>query len=492
MRPERPRKKILFFDWRDVALGGINWKTPEGKTYFVGSPEGEFTDMHADPGSSQPHGIRLQAQPARKAGEIDDYRGWIRVIWDHGRYKTWYFEVNGDCKLGSGAKGFKSDVHKAVVCAAESEDGFHWSEPVRCELDTPGQHGFDGPYPFIDPNAPPDECHKLLYCSQAPVELAESIYVEYARQPLQYQDIRYANRDKVRRTCLYVATSPDGHTWKNNPKPLMMHCGDTDNTLYWDDELQRYVMYTRSIHDGRRTIGRAETDDLAKWGPILPCIAAPLSDPPDYDVYLNGFTYYPGYPEYRLMFPMIWKRFTERSEVRLYSTGDGMSWNAVPGGAVIEPGEPGEWDSEFLGTGKDLVPFGDGRIGIAYTGTKFPHKYPRWQAVWDAWKMGWAWWPEDRLCAIVADYEGEFCTFPLKPEGRQLKLNFRTPQAGEVKVGIIGVEGRSVADCDPMHGDCPGRIVTWKGNSDIGSADGQPVTLQFKLRCAELFALEWV
>ena len=29
-------------------------------------------------------------------------------------------------------------------------------------------------------------------------------------------------------------------------------------------------------------------------------ITAPLSDPPDYDVYLNGFTYYPCLPEYRL------------------------------------------------------------------------------------------------------------------------------------------------------------------------------------------------
>ena len=50
------------------------------------------------------------------------------------------------------------------------------------------------------------------------------------------------------------------------------------------------------------------------------------------------------------------------------------------------------------------------------------------------------------LCAVVADYEGEFLTFPLTPTSRQLKLNFRTPQAGEVKVGIIGVDGRSVAD----------------------------------------------
>jgi hypothetical protein len=246
------------------------------------------------------------------------------------------------------------------------------------------------------------------------------------------------------------------------------------------------------FQNGRRLIGRAEAEDFDNWGPVVPCVWPPLDDPPDYDFYLNGFTYYPGLPEYRLMFPMVWQRFTERSEVRLYSTSDGMSWSAVPGSPVITPGEPGEWDCEFIGTGKDLVPFGEDRIGLPYTGTCFPHKYPRWQEVWDAWGMGWAWWPEDRLCALVADYEGEFHTYPLTPTGRQLKLNFRTPQAGEVRVGIADVEGRSLEDCDPMHGDCPGRIVTWKGQSDIGTADGQPVTLRFKLRCAELFAVEWV
>lgn len=492
MATERARKKILFFDWRDVALHGIDWLTPSGERYGVGTPVGGFQDLHANQSGRQPYGIRLQAQPARKAGEVTDYRGWNRVICDDGRYKSWFFEINGTSKLGTGAKGLQDEIQKAVICLVESDDGFEWRETARCDLDTTGQQGFDGPYPFIDPNACPEERFKLVYCSGAPPDLAERLFAEYLKMPLRHQDERFLKTGKTPRACFYVATSPDGIKWKPYKKPLMMHIGDTDNTLYWDAELGVYVLYTRMFQHGRRIIGRAESEDFDHWGPLQPCVSAPLDDPPDYDVYLNGYTYYPGVPEYRLMFPMFWQRYTERSEVRLYSTCDGISWNAVPGGAVIAPGEPGQWDCEFIGTGKDLVPFGKGRVGLAYTGTRFPHKYPRWQEVWDAWKMGWAWWPEDRLCAIVADYIGEFHTYPLTPAGRQIRLNFRTPQAGEVRVGLVGVEGRNLEDCDPMHGDCPGRIVTWKGRSDIGTADGEPVSLRFRLRCAELFSIEWV
>ena len=102
----------------------------------------------------------------------------------------------------------------------------------------------------------------------------------------------------------------------------------------------------------------------------------------------------------------------------------------------------------------------------------------------------WAWWPQDRLCALKADQTGEFSSTPLVPAGRQLKLNFHTFRAGEIKVGIEGVDGRSAADCDPMHGDHSGHVVTWHGQSNPGLANDEPVSLHFTRRCAELFAVE--
>jgi hypothetical protein len=192
------------------------------------------------------------------------------------------------------------------------------------------------------------------------------------------------------------------------------------------------------------------------------------------------------------MFPMVYMRYTERSEVRLYSSADGIAWSQVPGRPVIEPGAPGEWDCEFIGSGKDLVPFGPGRIAIPYSGTTYPHKHPRWPAVWDAWNLGWAWWPEDRLCGLQAEYQGEFWTVPVVPAGRQVRLNFRTPMAGMVRVGIEGVAGRSVEECDPLVGDRVDQVVTWRGQPELGAPVGQPVVLRLQLRCAELFSVAFV
>ena len=272
----------------------------------------------------------------------------------------------------------------------------------------------------------------------------------------------------------------------------MLHPSDTDTTVLWDEALGRYVMYTRMVRDGRRWIGRAEAEDFRRWGPVEPVIWPRLDDPPDYDFYLNGYTRYPGLPQYQLMFPMVWHRFTERSEVRLYSSADGIAWNPVPGGPVLAPGEPGEWDCEFIGNGKDLVPFGPGRVAIAYSGTSYPHKHPRWQPVWDAWQMGWAWWPEDRICALKADYEGEFWTMPAPPAGGELRVNCRTPMAGEVRVGVVGVEGRSVEDCEPIVGDHTAAVARWRGCAEVGALEGELVTLHFRLRTAELYSVEWV
>ena len=90
---------------------------------------------------------------------------------------------------------------------------------------------------------------------------------------------------------------------------------DTDTTLYYDAAIGKYVLYTRMFRHERRWVGRAESDDLFHWTGIEPIIWPRLDDPPDRDFYQNAHTEYPDLPQYRLMFPMVWFRFTERSEV---------------------------------------------------------------------------------------------------------------------------------------------------------------------------------
>ena len=454
----------------------------------VGYPPEPQVEMHADPANA-PYGVRLEAQPAKKTEPFDIGVGAGQIVYDGGIYRTWYLEIDGNPVQGTGSKSQSEGSHSVTVCYEESVDGFEWRVANRSPVQLlPGHNKFDGVTFFIDPAAPAEERYKLIYNATPAKELADSIFSDYAKLHPRHQEDRIMGGH---RQCLFALGSPDGLNWKPIEKPLMMHMSDTDTTFYYDEWLGKYVLYTRMYRQDRRWIGRAEAEDFSEWGPVEPIIWPQLEDPLDYDIYTNAFSPYPDLPQYRLMFPMFYHRYTERSDVHLYSSEDGIAWFRVPGGPVITPGEIGSWDSEFIGGRKDLVPLGDDRLAINYGGTRYPHKYPRWPEVFGAMKTAWAWWPKDRLCAIVADYEGGFYTLPLNPQGRRLQLNFRTVGGGEVGVGIAGVEGRSLEECDPLDGDHTDKSVSWKGETDINTPEGQEVTLQFKLRGAKLFSLEW-
>ncbi len=485
-----PRHKILFFDWRDISCGVLKWMTPDGRHYSVEQRDPPpRVECHAD-SSDCAYGIRLAAQPARKTQPYREWLGWGRIIYHEGRYRTWRLEVDGHGKFCSGCMAHRVAPNVITVVAEESDDGFDWKTVGRCEIDVTGQEHYDGFTFMIDDHGRPEERYKIVYMAWPPKDVYERLLAEYLKRRPCHQDWRTL---MGRPDSQYVITSPDGLNWTPHHEPLMLHMSDTDTSLFYDEWWGKYVMYVRISHNGGRAVGRTESDDFWHWGPIYPVVWPRLDGPVNNDIYLNGYTSYPGMPEYRLMFPNFYRRFNEQSEIRLYSSIDGIAWDQVPGSPVIVPGEPGEWDTEFLCGGKDLVPFDNGtKIAIPYAGTTFPHKYPRWPNVYDAWQQGWAWWPKDRLCAIAADQHGEFRTVQITPAGREMRLNFRAPRGGEVRVGIQGVRGRSVDDCDPMHGDFIDRVVTWKGRADMGVPDGRPIVLHFKLRSAELFAVEWV
>ena len=479
------RSTLLFFDWRDIRCGALDWVTASGKRLGVGNPPDPPVPLHASP-RYVPRGIRLEAQPAITEGPVDGWKGWGRTIYDGGCYRSWHLEINGHTKLGSGSSAHADAPGSVFVCGVVSDDGYNWREYSRSRIEVTSQRGFDGVTFFIDPTAPAAERYKMVYCAQFPQGEHDDMMRDYLARPFRHRDTRLSWE---RRNGMFCAVSPDGEHWTSVNEPFMIHHSDTDTTVLWDENLGKYVIYTRMFRDDRRWIGRAEADDFREWTPVTPLIWPTPSQPPDRDYYLNGYTHYPNLPEYQLMFPMVYHRFTERSDIQLFGSNDGIVWNEVPGCPVLRPGKPGSWDSEFLGSGKDLMPFGSGRVAAPYSGTPYPHKYPRWQHVWDAWNLGWASWPKDRLSAVVADWDGEFWTLPIVPAGGRIFLNVSAPAAGEIRLGIDGVKGRSVADCDPMVGDQMARSVTWRGASDMRTQEEQPVVLHIQMRAAKLFSI---
>jgi hypothetical protein len=478
----KPPRQFLFTDYRHINPGDLSWRSPDGKNLPVAGPPGPPVEARAD-AESVARGIRLVAQKATKEGPIEGLPN--HILHDDGRYRAWSMRV--DYGSGKNLGSYSRAPAKSIAISyGESKDGYAWNWREAGDVKPPDVSGIDGEYFFIDPHGPPEERYKCLYHALLLGDRSD-LWRKYQQVHPRFRDTRL-NKDVIR--CLYGMVSPDGLTWNMIPEPLMIHFGDTDNTVYFDEWLGKYVLYTRLYWMNRRMVARAESDDFRHWTPVEPIIWPRLEDPFSWDVYTNGRSCYPGLPEHHLMFPVFYRRLTQTVETHLHSSIDGIHWDRVPAGPVIESGDPGSWDSGFLAPGKDLVPLGKDRMAIPYAGWDYPHKYPRWPGV-IASRTGWAVWPRGRLCALAADEEGSFNTFGVEVTGGQLKLNVKVRRAGEIRVGLEGVDGRSVAECDPITGDHIEHTVTWKGDARAGAEPGRSVVLRFRMRSAELFGFEW-
>jgi len=449
----------------------------------VAGPPGSPIEALADP-CLLPRGIRLRAQPARKEGPIN--RLPARVLQEGGLYRSWFLK---SVYLTGQDKGSYSTapIESLIVRYGESKDGYEWDWTNCPQIKPPNVTGADGDYFFMDPHGPSEERYKGIF-NAGVLSVPEALLSEYLSRHPRYRDERIT-RDSV--SCLFGMVSPDGLDWKLLPEPLMIHKGDTDNTVYYDSWLGKYVLYTRLYPGRRRVIARAESDDFRRWGPVERMLGPTLEDPFTWDVYTNAHTFYPGLSGYHFLFPELYRRYTQTSEVHMFSSEDGIHWNRVPGGPILKPGDPGEWDGEYLVAGKDLVNLGTDRIGIPFRAWKQPHKYPRWSEVFSS-ETGWAWWPEGRLCSLEAEEEGEFHTFEIEAAGESLKINARARRAGALRIGLTGIEGRSVNDCDVITGDDHNKVVCWRGETSHRVPPGSKVRLHIQLRAAELFGFEWV
>ena len=476
-------RQFLFLDYRHIDPGDLLWVSPEGRYLPVAGPPEPPVEARAE-AEGIATGVRLVAQKAVKEGPIAGLPN--RIFHHEGTYRSWALRVDYGSGENLGSYS-KQAARSLLISTGESQDGYTWKWKDGGMVAPPPVTGIDDYFFFIDPHGPADERYKCVYHAQALTGVGD-LWARYqAGTHPRNRDIRLGPEAI---SCLFGLVSPDGVHWKAIPEPLLIHKGDTDNTVYFDEWLGKYVLYTRLYWMSRRMVARAESEDFRHWTAVEPVLRPRLDDPLSFDVYTNGYTCYPGLPEYHLMFPIFYRRLTQTSEVHLHTSIDGIHWDRVPGGPVLEPGGPGSWDAEFLVAGKQLVPLGKDRVAIPYAASRYPHKYPRWPSLL-AGENGWATWPRGRLCALRADGHGQFETFSVQVTGSRLRVNVSIPRAGELRVGLNGVDGRSLTDCDPITGDHFERTVTWKGHPELPVEPGRSISLRFRMRAADLFGFEF-
>ncbi len=479
----------LFIDWRYVQCGAVAWLKPDGS----GAPLFAHEEIPNVRGESWrvPYGIRLEAQKAERIGPIiPNERDWEFMI---GGYVS-LFDLGGRFGLWYEVVPPRADGEANNLCYAESADGATWTKPELglCEFrgSTKNNIVIDGrkcPYGsfhgngvFLDPTAPPQERFKVVYMAI----LKDDAPVARLKKERPWSVTPFGEQKK---SIIQYAASPDGLHWTFNDEAMLSHMSDTQTVVYYDGFLKRYVGYFRTLMMNRRAIGRAETTDLRRWPmPEAVLWTHPQDDPAD-DYYNNSKSLYPGTQTMHLMFPTIYKRRVDGCTLRMASSLDGAAWQWLPGGDVLTSGPEGSWDCGcfFFGSGLTEIP-GD-RVVLPYGGFRRPHKYPRWGHVG---QIGLACWKKERLAALVADEQGEFCTQALVLPGETLHLNFETKQAGYIRVSVENVDGRTLENCDPLIGDRLKAPVSWRGEPSLKVGKGNPAVLRFRMRAARLYSFE--
>jgi len=530
-------KHIYFTSWKYVRQGNFAWRVEhdpgatEAEKLQGAWLKGDSSKPARFETTDMPRGIRLVAQKAEKVpfkpGQM------AATMFEDGKYKAWYTVPPCTQPESLTNKDKMMPGHASHLAYAESKDAITWEKPnlglfecagnrnnnivMRTDLD--GSIRGIGGIVFLDPSSK-EERYKILYMGGITDEEWAAFEKKYPGEA----DTMARRPDVGGFRCVsgvFGAVSADGIHWKLLPEPLMIQHADTVNTCYWDVDLKKYVAYVRAwqvnervpgllpdnsdvwIGVGRRSIGRAVSDDFRHFTKAEVVVSTGADMPPSHVWYTNGKTTLPDCPDNHVMFPWLWELENDGGSTWLLSSADGWTWSRVPGGPVIEPGPLGGPDGAFVTCSGNLLEYPGDKWGMPFSGTPIPHKYPGRDITQRkglfpgvAGVAGLAMWPKGRLVALQCDDEGQFATVAVVPPGENIRLNASARPTGYIKVAIRlfgsgdDLPGRSFEDTDRMIGDSLAMPVSWKGETALKHG-GKPVILRFQLKQAKLFGIEF-
>lgn len=499
--------RIVFTTWYFVQPGKPDWRDAAGKSVYADSDrklkEGEAFFHYDD----YPWGLEFNIEKPERVGPlITREKPWEAM----GIRPLSLFEENGVYRIWGRCQDRDGEDHN---CYFESLDGISWTRPNLGLVEFEGATE-NNLYPggnmgsvFRDPAAPPEERYKTVWHGDFDPERFEKDYRLWRPYSLMALET-----DPGRVHSIRAAVSPDGFHWTELPDPVSVEPSDTDVIAYYDENLEKYVMYTRAqmvgsrapgfsidIHQRRnnfthrRAIGRSESKDFRQF-PISQIIIEPGVDmKPTDSYYTNCRTSIPGAPDHHLMFPAVYHLADDTTSIELHTSYDGKTWHKVPGGYILDVAEEGAWDSGCIFAVQGLTELPDGSWVLPYVGFRYPHKFPR--GAW-SYDVGLMKWPKGRLMALEAKDKGEFTTVAFVAPGERLRINAVTKLAGGILVEACDfnaktLPGRSFADAVPIVGDQHKAPVRWKNAETLGVRKGEPLVLRFRLDKAKIFGLDF-
>jgi hypothetical protein len=470
--------------------------------------------------------VTLEVHPPRKTGEwtIKPEHPWERgglgpysnALYDGQNYHFWYHAMD-DVQWDQGHTN-------GCICYARSSDGIHWEKPALGLVAYAGSwsnnivvgHGAaglmlgqDGGMVFLDPTAGPAERFRLA--------------------------CRFGSLGQG----VHILSSPDGIHWRvthtnivNYRTDEKRHHLDSQNIVFWDERVRKYVVYGRkNLFEAGvqgRGVARAESEKLGEFSGVqeMPVVIGPEPGDRWVDYYSSSALKYAWAQDAYYMFPQAYfhylggeiPEFPKQSpanagtlHTQFAASRDGIKWNRYDRRPFVPLGMKGEFDWASARMIHGLVPDTSGREMFMY------YRASDWLHGWDRNEnnkrlLTQAGLGADKNIAVISRVVlrrdgfisvyaprtgGEFTTEPLRFAGGKLVLNVDTSAEGTVRVALLDgegntIEGLGLKDCDMIHtANEINRVVKWKGNADVSRFAGKPIRLRFALKNSHLYAFQF-
>ena len=279
--------------------------------------------------------------------------------------------------------------------------------------------------------------------------------------------------------------SPDGLRWSEPAVPdgLTDDPGDTHNNAFWDERLGKYVLFSRPVAGGQRTVARFESRDFLHWENGQMVLRSNADEGKARQAYcMPSFPYANVYLGYLMM---INAGSDQTVDCELAWSPDSVAWHRVnPGTPFLPRGPKGSYDSSCIYAPAGPPIAQDGNILIVYGGSDAVHKG----------------WKRHCLPALArlrldgfAGYEpaqagssATIVTQPLRATGEPLRVS-ADAQGGSLRVAVLDAGDFGAAPSIPMARDATDAAVEWTGR-DFSALKGKMVRLKFELRGAKLYA----
>ena len=355
------------------------------------------------------------------------------------------------------------------VCYATSKDGIHWEKP---EL---GVIKFNG-----------SKKNNIVIVFNHGVAVMKDLHESDPQK--RYKAFHPESENSA------VWFSPDGIHWGEAINVGPIDNGDTNNSMWWDADLGKYVAITRHWGGakttglygsmGHRHVSRIDSDDFLTWSkPEIIIKGLDLCmQIHDMPVVKHSGVY--------LGMVGLFDIEASRQWCELAWSPDSKVWHRIQPGMPLIPNGPvmGDYDWGCIFAAIPLI--GKDKIRIYYGAN-------------DGRFMGWrngylalAWLRADGFAGYEqiaggSNKTGSITTKPVSVVSGLLHISADVAPSGYVKVTIFDTENKKLAEAKLITKTVTDRQLKWKDSYSLKKLKGEEIKLKFELRESKLFSFSF-